>query len=155
MMRHRAIRADDEWCPSPTGRGVVQCWFIRWANSLGQTRARACCSRRRVVVEVIGGGVPYGTRQADRCPWGATSGGLVNGIRGLAAAEYDLDEKHPSKALIRKTLEGSGGPLRTGVGMFQRVMERGPLLKGAGLTCRFHLQISTSPAQRADFAEAY
>ena len=111
-MRQSAIRAGDEWCPSPTGRGVVQCWFMRSENSIGHTRARAYCSRRRVVVEVIGGGVPYGTRQADRCPRGATGGGLVNGIRGLAVVEYDLDGKHPLKALIRKTLEGSGVPLR-------------------------------------------
>ena len=83
------------------------------------------------------GGVPMGHDK----PIGALeehSGGLVNGIRGLAAVEYDLDGKHPSKALIRKTLEGSGGPLWAGAGMFQSVMGRFALLKGKGLICRFH-----------------
>lgn len=44
----------------------------------------------------------------------------MNGIGEFAVVEGRLlrltttfDEKHPSKALIKGTLEGSGGPLRT------------------------------------------
>ncbi|MGY3119775.1 hypothetical protein ACVWXQ_003712 [Bradyrhizobium sp. S3.14.4] len=70
----------------------------------------------------------------------------MNGIRGFAVVERRLprlnttfDEKHPSKALIRKTLEGSGGSLWTEAEMFQSVMVTIALLKGKGHIVDFHL----------------
>ena len=38
----------------------------------------------------------------------------MNGIRGLAAVEYDLDGKHPSKALIKKDIRGFRGTFTGG-----------------------------------------